>query len=192
MNGPLLYNNFWPEKGHRKWLFKSVFRATTLNYRLIMSPALTSKNDWWKIGVCVHIKIFFQLGYDLTKQKQSVYKYITWRQSVSIGLYNILTIAMLNIFKKTLNLFALYIISRHWEGTDVLLIEGNDVFKLHSSLKQKMALQWCHNGRDGVSNHRRFDCLLYRLFGSRSKQTSKLRATGLCEGNSPVTGEFPA
>ena len=26
----------------------------------------------------------------------------------------------------------------------------------------------------------------------RSKETSKLRATGLCVGNSPVTGEFPA
>ena len=26
----------------------------------------------------------------------------------------------------------------------------------------------------------------------RSKKTSKLRATGLCAGNSPVTGEFPA
>ena len=26
----------------------------------------------------------------------------------------------------------------------------------------------------------------------RSKKTSKPRVTGLCEGNSPVTGEFPA
>ena len=33
-----------------------------------------------------------------------------------------------------------------------------------------------------------------RLFGRRSKKTSKLRVTALCEGNSPVpvTGEFPA
>ena len=36
------------------------------------------------------------------------------------------------------------------------------------------------------------DCLLNRLFRRRSKKTSKLRATGLCEENSPVTGEFPA
>ena len=42
-----------------------------------------------------------------------------------------------------------------------------------------------------VSNHRRLDCLLNRLFGRGSKKTSKLRVTGLCEGNSPVTGEFP-
>ena len=36
------------------------------------------------------------------------------------------------------------------------------------------------------------DCLLNRLFRRRSKKALKLRATGLCEGNSPVTGEFPA
>ena len=29
------------------------------------------------------------------------------------------------------------------------------------------------------------------LFKRRSKKISKLRVTGLCEGNSPVTGEFP-
>ena len=34
--------------------------------------------------------------------------------------------------------------------------------------------------------------LLNRLFRRKSKKTSKLRVTGLCEGNSPVTGEFPA
>ena len=31
-----------------------------------------------------------------------------------------------------------------------------------------------------------------RLFRHRWKKTSKLRVTGLCEGNSPVTDEFPA
>ena len=28
--------------------------------------------------------------------------------------------------------------------------------------------------------------------GADQKETSKLRVTGLCAGNSPVTGEFPA
>ena len=32
---------------------------------------------------------------------------------------------------------------------------------------------------------------LNHLFTRRSKNTSKLRVTGLCAGNSPVTGEFP-
>ena len=54
------------------------------------------------------------------------------------------------------------------------------------------ALQWRHNERDGVSNHLRLHCLLICWFRSNSKKTSKLRVTGLCEGNSPVTGVFPA
>ena len=45
---------------------------------------------------------------------------------------------------------------------------------------------------DGVSNHQPYDCLLSRLFMRRAKETSKLRITGLCVGNSPITGEFPA
>ena len=54
------------------------------------------------------------------------------------------------------------------------------------------SLQWRHNGRDGVSNHQPHDCLFNRLFRCKSRKTSKLRFTGLCGGNSPVTGEFPA
>ena len=42
------------------------------------------------------------------------------------------------------------------------------------------------------SNHQPHDCLLNRLFRRRSKKTTKLRVTGLCAGNSPVPGEFPA
>ena len=57
-------------------------------------------------------------------------------------------------------------------------------------LRSKMILQWRHNGRDGVPNHQSRDCLPNRLLRHRSKKTSKLRVTGLCAGNSPVTGEF--
>ena len=52
-----------------------------------------------------------------------------------------------------------------------------------------LSLQWRHNGLDSVSNHH---CLLNRLFGCRLKKASKLRVTGLCVGNSPGTGEYPA
>ena len=52
--------------------------------------------------------------------------------------------------------------------------------------------KWRHNGRDGVSNHQPHDCLHNRLFRRRSKKTSKLRVIGLCVGNSPGPGEFPA
>ena len=53
-------------------------------------------------------------------------------------------------------------------------------------------LQWRHNERDGDSNHQAHDCLFNHLFRRWWKKTSKLRVTGRCEGNSPVTGEFPA
>ena len=69
-----------------------------------------------------------------------------------------------------------------------------DPFGNKPVLVQIMAypLQWRHNGRDCVSNHQPHQCLLNHLFGCRSKKTSKLRVTGLCAGNSPGTGEFPA
>ena len=69
-----------------------------------------------------------------------------------------------------------YILWRNWYETSKLL-----------------AFQWRHNEHDGVSNHQPRDCLLNRLFKAQiNKKTSKLRVTGLCEGNSPVAGDFPA
>ena len=58
--------------------------------------------------------------------------------------------------------------------------------------RYSLALQWHHHGNGGVSNHQPHNCLLNRLFRLRSKKTSTLRVTGLCAGNSPFTGEFPA
>ena len=48
-------------------------------------------------------------------------------------------------------------------------------------------LQWRHNERNGVSM-----VLLNRLFMHKSKKTSRLRVSGICEGNSPLVGEFPS
>ena len=59
-------------------------------------------------------------------------------------------------------------------------------------IKKLISLRWRHNELDCVSDHQPHDCLLNSLFGRRSKKTSKLRVTGLCAGNSPGTGEFPA
>ena len=65
--------------------------------------------------------------------------------------------------------------------------------KPRSSIRnERWSLQCRHNGCDGVSNYQRLDCLFNRLFSRRSKKTSKLRVTGLCARNSPVTSEFPA
>ena len=57
-------------------------------------------------------------------------------------------------------------------------------------LQHKKTLLWRRNGHDGVPNHQPHHCLLNHLF--RSKKKSKLRVTGLCAGNSPGNGEFPA
>ena len=58
-----------------------------------------------------------------------------------------------------------------------------EIQKLHYS-----GVIMCH----GVLNHQRLDCLFSRLFRRRSKKTSKLRVTGLCEGYPLVTGRFPS
>ena len=59
-------------------------------------------------------------------------------------------------------------------------------------IQKFVPLRWRHNDHAGVSNHQPHGCLLNRLFRRKSKKTSKLRVTGLCAGNSPGTGEFPA
>ena len=61
-----------------------------------------------------------------------------------------------------------------------------------SFLYASFSLQWRHNEQDSVSNHQPHNCLLNCLFRPGSNKTSKLRVTGLCAGNSPGTGEFPA
>ena len=66
------------------------------------------------------------------------------------------------------------------------------VYALQLKFSRKNTLQWRHNGHNGVSNHQPHNCLLNRLFRRRSKKTPKLRVTGLCVGNSPVTCEFHA
>ena len=66
------------------------------------------------------------------------------------------------------------------------------LMRRHCNDKTLVWLQWPHNGRDGGSNHQPHHCLLNRLFRHISKSTSKLRVTGLCVGNSPVTVDFPA
>ena len=73
--------------------------------------------------------------------------------------------------------------SLHWPGQYWSIAKVLNCFE---------TLQWRHNEHGGVWNHQPHDCLLNRLFKCRSKKTSKLRVTGLCEGKSPETGEFAA
>ena len=83
-------------------------------------------------------------------------------------------------------------------GGHFVLVKGNMQMYLitttsgHYDVIFTYTLQWCHNGRDGISNHQPHVCLLNSLFRRRSNKASKFRVTGLCAGNSPGTGEFPA
>ena len=49
------------------------------------------------------------------------------------------------------------------------------------SWSARILLQWRHNEYDGVSNHQPLDCLLNRLFGCRSKNTSHAQMTSNAE-----------
>ena len=83
-----------------------------------------------------------------------------------------------------------------WTNADLLwmwTVETNlrEILQVKKIAVTSVSLQWRLNDSNGVSNHWRLDCLLKHLFRGRSKKTLKFRVTGLCEGNSPVTGEFP-
>ena len=54
-----------------------------------------------------------------------------------------------------------------------------------------ISLRWRHNGHDGVPNHEPRYCLLNRLFGPRSKKTSKLRVAGFVRGIHRGPGTSP-
>ena len=53
---------------------------------------------------------------------------------------------------------------------------------IRSPVKQTESLQWRHNERNGVSNHRRLDCLLNRLLRRRSKKTSSSASQDFVSG----------
>ena len=80
----------------------------------------------------------------------------------------------------------------HWRyGNTVCPLYG-----LYSTIHLKISvnastLQWHHKEHDGVSNHQSHDYLLNRLCRRKSKKILKLHVTGLCGGNSPVTGDSP-
>ena len=58
-----------------------------------------------------------------------------------------------------------------WSGNNLLWSHNKPLLETMCTFYQ---LQWRHNGLDGVSNHQPRHCLLNRLFGRRSKKTSKL------------------
>ena len=71
-------------------------------------------------------------------------------------------------------------------------LKYNSPFLFMPSALNEVQLQWRHNEHGSVSNHRRIGCLFKLLFSCRPKKISKLRATGLCVRNPPVTVGFPS
>ena len=104
------------------------------------------------------------------------------RQSFNVFLY----ISM----NRLLNKDSSYCNLRH-HGAYVLICIEISIIKVRWCHGGITPLQWRHYGRDSVSNRQTHHCLLNGLFRCRSKKTSKLRVNGLCEGNSPMTSEFP-
>ena len=102
------------------------------------------------------------------------FKYIKWELAVPTRVFNAQYMLYLYLYPPENN----YTIDIYTVGT----ISNLDSFQ--------GPLQWRHNERDCVSNHQPHECLLNGLFMRRSTKTSKLRVTGLCEGNLPVAGEF--
>ena len=119
------------------------------------------------------LETWYSIKYDYCKLMCNT-RFIKWNIFALFG-FGFLKTCWWFIFSEHLRLL-------HQHLSNHIILYGN-IFR---------SLQWHHNGRDGVSNHRRLDCLPKCLFTCRSKKTSKLRTTGLCEGNPPVTGGFPS
>ena len=78
-------------------------------------------------------------------------------------------------------LYTVMIIHFYWKCRSVL---WNDVFThfLRNCDIVPNTLQWRHNGHNGVSNHRRLDCLFSRLFRRRSKKHQSSASLGFVRG----------
>ena len=64
----------------------------------------------------------------------------------------------------------------------------------HNSSYARIYSMFCFSSHTTVTSHwnHQLYCLFNRLFRCTSNKTSKLRVTGLCEGNPQVTGWFPS
>ena len=137
-----------------------------------------------RYSICLHryINVFVVLN-----AVQSIHDYVSVFSSLQID-YTVKP-AHINVYIYNAQTYTL-IQCKQWTPTNInMYICIEHVYIIRGVSKP---LHWRHNGHDGISNHQLFDCLLNRLFGCRSKKTSKLRVTGFCVGNSPGTGEFPA
>ena len=77
-------------------------------------------------------------------------------------------------------------------NTQSLNLPTTGKYWLQSERHFPSTLQWRHNDSECVSIAGASIVYSFVCSGEDWKETSKLRVTGLCEGNSPVSGEFPS
>ena len=104
----------------------------------------------------------------------------------------LLTLADKNVLLLYNQIIQAHWIWNMWVDFRLWCNENTLTFRSIAACNSPAPLRWRHNGHDSVSNHQPHHCLLNRLFRRRSKKISKLHVTGICVGNSPETGEFPA
>ena len=126
----------------------------------------------FKIRLAERVLVFIQHKY-MWRPLRETKRQVTWSPSED----------MISTYHETSNISRTLVVK---------LVDHWDVVGASPVGAAPTTLLWRHNGRGGVSNHQPHDCLLNRSFRRRSKKTSNLRVTGLCAGNSPVTGEFSA
>ena len=156
------------------------------------------KKNWKyiKVETDVHIVIY---------RKSTLYC-ISWWSSVGVNIVGLVQedvtpllvhwsyvfLALTHRYGLMVWLLCTKIYFRH-PGRNLMITDGNK----YQTLWSNYILQYTHysyimnhDGGDGISNHLHLDYLLNRLFRCRSKKTSKLCITGLCEGK--LSGEFPS
>ena len=148
-----------------------------ISYRLAFLCCVVIKT---KIILKMHLPIFLRVAslalgqsYDCLSASEATMNYINntrWRLCAT------------DQFKTKRQKAECDILIRGYPHASIYVIQHGDV---------TFPLQWRNNESDGVWYHQRLHCLLNCRFRRRSNKTSKLRVTGLCEGNSPMAGEFP-
>ena len=148
-----------------------IWRLRTVNHN-VQKANWTSTTFSWKRCILIETQRIYSLGSNWSLQSTSQ---LTSQESKSLNLFQRVKLTTPNDKSALANVVVQYKI-----GSNNDIMTWIRIFLF--------TLLWRLNGCGGVSNHQRHDCLLSRLFRHRSK----LRVTGLCEGNSPGTGEFPA
>ena len=83
-------------------------------------------------------------------------------------------------------------ISQHWSRWWFVAVRQQSINLLNAVQHLYRHMATLNHNELTYEIYQPHDCLFNRLFRRRSKKKLKFRVTGLCAGNSPGTGEFPA